>query len=172
VDPSERVLQLMKEVLRNGEFRTAEAGRMIAERMRTEFPREHAAYLDQQADRLYTERLGDLNRSYRGQEVASRAPRRFQAAGTDLESLSVFVTWRCRVDAEDTQRSIGEMTGADHRFVAAGYEQRATVNQMLAAFHVAVAKKVGGHRTSEVFSEEELLHLYASITGEKVSPAA
>ena len=55
------------------------------------------------------------------------------------------------------------MTGKDHLFVAADYDRDARPLLLLAAFHQAVAKKVGRKRTADVFSEAEYDRLYRSI---------
>jgi len=68
------------------------------------------------------------------------------------------------IDEKGARRRVADMTGADHRFVAADYEKDAKPLMLLAAFHQQVARKVGRKRTSEVFSETEYDRLYRSIT--------
>lgn len=93
-----------------------------------------------------------------------QSPAREFAEHAEAGTLSLWqVTFR--VDDEDTQRRLGAMTGRDHRFVAAGYKVEGNRALMLAAFHDAVAKKVGNRRTDEVFTEEKFLRLLESITG-------
>lgn len=74
-------------------------------------------------------------------------------------------TWQISyvIDDSDTRRRLGDMTGADHRFVAAQYTTESNRQKLFAAFHVAVAKKVGARRTADVFTEEQYLALQASI---------
>jgi hypothetical protein len=64
------------------------------------------------------------------------------------------------------------MTGVDHVFVAAGYQRQERTAAMLAAFHVAVAKKVGKRTTAEVLSVEQYERLYRSIVGDDQAGAA
>ncbi len=92
-----------------------------------------------------------------------------KAAASGAEALieyraSVFDATYC-IDAENTQRRLGDMTGDDHRFVATQYDASAAATAMLAAFHRQVAKVVGKKRTADVMSEEQLLKLRASIVG-------
>lgn len=68
------------------------------------------------------------------------------------------------VDGEHNRKLVPDMTGSDHLFVAEHeYERNAKHQKMLAAFHRAVAKKVGKHRTSEVLTEEQYEAMYRSI---------
>jgi hypothetical protein len=69
------------------------------------------------------------------------------------------------VDAENTRKRAADMTGPEHLFVAENtYQRSANQALMLAAFHRAVAAKVGDQRTSDVFSPEQYERLYLSIT--------
>lgn len=69
------------------------------------------------------------------------------------------------VDAEDIRKRAGEMTGTDHLFVAESYQSRGQKNLMEAAFHRAVAEKVGEQRTDQVFSLQEYETMYRSVVG-------
>jgi hypothetical protein len=84
----------------------------------------------------------------------------------DYEPLSHFAVVYA-IDDENTRRPVGEMTGADHRFVAGRYKASAASDLMLAAFHEKVAKKVGSRRTADVFSEEQYDAMLRSLTGGK-----
>ena len=69
------------------------------------------------------------------------------------------------VDAGQTRKRAGDMTGPEHLFVAeVTYQRTANTALMLAAFHRAVAGKVGSQRTADVLSEAEYERLYLSIT--------
>lgn len=170
MEPSEIVGQMIDEVLNNGDFIPPEAGRKIAEQMRSQYPDEHLAFLDQQAEQIYTTLLRDMNRRRRGHYAMTQDARAFAEAAEEGD-VSMFVAWRCKIDDEGTQRCIGEMTGPDHIYVATDYANRAAANAMLAAFHRAVAKKVGKRTTAEVFSEDELTRLYNSIAGSTTQAA-
>ena len=84
-----------------------------------------------------------------------------EAAGIRL--LSLFESIHT-VDDSDTRKRACDMTGPEHRFVADAYRERAKPHLMLAAFHSAVAKKVGKRLTSDVFTAEQYEQMYLSIT--------
>ena len=68
------------------------------------------------------------------------------------------------VDDSDTRKRACDMTGPEHLFVAENqYERKAAPLLMEAAFHRAVAKKVGKRLTSAVFSAEQYQQMYLSI---------
>jgi hypothetical protein len=83
-------------------------------------------------------------------------------AGEPAALSSFAVTYA--VDDKNMRRRVADMRGSDHLFVAANYEKDAKPLLLLAAFHQAVAKKVGRKRTCDVFSEAEYDRLYRSIT--------
>ncbi|HEY8977706.1 MAG TPA: hypothetical protein VIN75_26060 [Burkholderiaceae bacterium] len=68
------------------------------------------------------------------------------------------------VNGDLLRRKVRDMVGADHLFVASEYAESKQTAALLESFHRAVAKKVGGKRTSEVFTEETYLAMYRSIT--------
>jgi hypothetical protein len=68
------------------------------------------------------------------------------------------------VNSDNLRLTVADMTGTDHQFVAGGYESTAKNASMLAAFHRAVAKKVGDRRTADVFTEEQYDTMLRSIT--------
>jgi hypothetical protein len=68
------------------------------------------------------------------------------------------------VDENQNRKLAGDMTGPEHLFVAENeYQRSANTALMLAAFHRAVAKKVGKKRTADVLSEEQYEAMYVSI---------
>lgn len=67
------------------------------------------------------------------------------------------------VSAGDIRKRAGEMTGEDHLFVAERYHTRGTSDLMRAAFHRAVADKVGDRRTDEAMDLAEYESLYRSL---------
>lgn len=69
------------------------------------------------------------------------------------------------VNAEDVRKRAGEMTGADHKFVAESYQTRGQRSLLEAAFHRAVAERVGDQRTDEVFTLQEYETMYRSVVG-------
>lgn len=113
-----------------------------------------------------------ITRRERGKRAVARSragSRAFADARDALENgdadvLSSFaVTFA--VDDDNTRRRVADMTGADHLYVAADYSKDAKKLQMEAAFHKAVAKKVGTKRTADVFTEATYDEMYRSLTG-------
>lgn len=98
------------------------------------------------------------------------APRAFAAAAaagdeTRLREFSLFRVTHV-VDEQQTEKRASDMTGPEHLFVAEhSYRAAASKSLMLAAFHEAVADKIGARPTSEVMTEQQYVSLYRSITG-------
>lgn len=76
------------------------------------------------------------------------------------------------VDEKNTRRTVGQMTGADHLFVADRYEDTEKRAKLEKSFHRAMAKKVGNRLTTEVFSEEQYVAMYRSVTGRSEGPGS
>lgn len=95
------------------------------------------------------------------------ATEKVERAG-DYEALDPFAVPYVVDDVRNRKR-VADMTGADHKFVASRYEASARQDQMLAAFHLAVSKKVGSKRTADVLSVEQYEDMYRSITGSDVA---
>lgn len=76
-------------------------------------------------------------------------------AMTTNGDMSIFLHHRFVVDDKNTHRLLGDMTGADHLFVAKGYERDSKAAKMRAALHRAAARAVGDKRTSEVLTVEQ-----------------
>lgn len=72
----------------------------------------------------------------------------------DPRVLQTFQTEHV-VNSGNLRRKVADMTGADHRFVADAYGATAKNAAMLAAFHRAVAKRVGHRRTADAFTQEQ-----------------
>jgi hypothetical protein len=94
--------------------------------------------------------------------VASETGEPATTPGAPIALGSFAVTYA--VDDKNTRRRVADMRGKDHLFVAADYEKDAKPLLLLAAFHQAVAKKVGRKRTCDVFSEAAYDRLYRSVT--------
>ena len=127
-------------------------------------------WLDSMAVSLLTDVIGLRARATRAraQRHASAsafadAARKFETS-RDAEVLSVFrVT--CVVSEDNLRRAIGDMTRADHLFVAERHDTSARTAQMEAAFHRAIAKRLkGNQRTADVMDEDTYLRLRESIT--------
>lgn len=140
-----------------------------------DYLREHDAallrgWLDAMAVSLLTDVIGLRARAVRAraQRHASsaafaEAARKFESS-RDVDVLSVFrVT--CVVSEDNLRRAVGDMTRADHLFVAERHDTSARTAQMEAAFHRAIAKRLkGNQRTADVMDEDTYLRLRESIT--------
>jgi hypothetical protein len=75
------------------------------------------------------------------------------------------------VDKNNLRRTVADMTGRDHLFVAESYSQTGNRALMLAEFHRAVARRVGTKRTSEVMDEAEYERMLGSIVNNRPKAA-
>lgn len=115
--------------------------------------------------------VGSRSRAQRTVARRRAASRIFGAAAAEAEEtgntiplLGLFAVVHV-IDADNTRKLAADMTGPEHLFVAENtYQQSANQALMLAAFHRAVAKKVGERKTSDVFSAQQYELLYLSIT--------
>lgn len=135
-----------------------------------------AGWLDANAEQFVTQVLGDQDRSRRARR-ASDAPRsafseaaKRHAAG-DAEAMGAF-DLRFIVSEDNLRRRLGEMTKADHLFVAGEHVKRSNAALFEAAFHRAVAKRIpAGKTTQDVLTEDQYLRLRSSIRAPKRSAA-
>jgi hypothetical protein len=128
-----------------------------------------AGWLHEKAEDILTEELGLRERVERSKNFRRVGARSFANAAKEAEdgqpeALGTFAL-KFVVDEENNRRAIADMTGPDHLYVASRHASRANREQMLAAFHNAVAKKVGDKRTADVMGEEQYEALYRSIVG-------
>lgn len=147
-----------------GDFVPAVEAAGFVEWMASEHPDELAEWMRSKAVYFATRELGDMLRSERSRAARRAGSRAFGVAVSsgDDEALSVFRSV-CVVDESNTRRAVGDMTGADHRFVAGQYEANGNRVLSLAAFHRAVAKRVGRKRTAEVIDEATYERLRSSF---------
>lgn len=73
--------------------------------------------------------------------------------------LSIFeLSYVCGEDY--LRKPLGEMTGADHRYVANSYDADSKRSKLYAELHTQIARKVGRKTTAEVFSEDQLQAMF------------
>lgn len=122
-------------------------------------------WLDINAAQFVTQVLGDQERSRRGR-LLSDAPRsvfkiaanRFRA-GDESAFAQYFV-----VSDDKLRRRLGDMTRADHLFVAEWHIKRSNAALFEAAFHRAIAKRIPvGMTTKDAMSEAEYIRLRATL---------
>lgn len=163
MEPAELVAGLINELLGEKDVVPTEAAAELCRRMREEHPAEHAAFLEDQAQRLYGTLLSNAYKSRRAN--VRREATALATVAANGGDVSIFTRWRCRVDERGTQRQLGEMTKRDNLFAAAHYDADAATARMLAAFHRAIAKKQGSKKVKDAFTEDRLIRLYRSIAG-------
>lgn len=142
----------------------------LVEKLRATDPDLLSGWLDLRAAAFLADAIARRSNSRR-QAARVGAPRRAFAEAaqrfteeTDPAALAPFAT-EYVIDTANTRRRVEDMTGADHRFVAAGYAESKRTAALLEKFHLAVARKVGDRRTADVISESEYLSMLRSITG-------
>jgi hypothetical protein len=149
----------------------------LIERLRSEDPDLLHGWLNLKAAVFLADVIARRSNSKR-QTARAAAPRRAFAEATrtfetthDPAVLSPFA-FEYVIDAANTRRTVARMTAADCRFVAERYEDTARSARMQASFHRAVAKKVGTRTVGDVFSEDQYLLMYRSLTGGRAPEAA
>ena len=144
-------------------------------------PDDLAAYSHQLAKAALTRKACDIRAANRkAAERRQRADRvDGKATGLALERAAnpvATLTWATVFDAKmpvndrNEQRRIGDMTAADHRFVAGAYVVSARVSMALSHFHRAIAKRLDvtpGATTSEVYPPALYVGQLRSIVGDR-----
>ena len=142
-----------------------EAERFVTE-LRENNPDVLLDWLETHAVTIVGQDFGRYRTNQRQQISRESTARRFAEAAAKGEMTPGMWAITFRVSDDDTQKRLGAMTGADHLFVATTHEADSRREAMLAAFHKAVAKKVGKRTTEEVFTPEKFIALRESITGD------
>jgi hypothetical protein len=154
--------KMIDSVLDNGDIVPIHEARRIAEEMHIDHPDEWYEFLESEGYRLV---YGQLRSGLASRRNRARHQERVAGETTPAgqPKAPIFQDWHCRVDEENTQRPLGEMTGPNHQFVANEHRKNKNEARMLEAFHRALAKKCGDLKTSEVMDEEALAKLYRSF---------
>lgn len=161
-DTFESLFQRFRDGMKGDFVAPIEASRFVAE-MRSKHPVVLAEWMDAHAERIVAQMLvGHLNAERK------RLVRQAERFPIDIEGQEAFARslfdQAYVVDDEFLRRPLRDMTGDDHRFVAAAYHSDGTRALALAAFHEAVARKVGRKTTGEVFTEDRYAQMLASFT--------
>jgi len=161
----------------NGDYAAPIIAAELVDHLRTDDPDLLEGWLNLRASVFLADAIARRSNSKR-QTARTMAPRRSFAEAarsftekTDTAELRPFA-FEYVVDEANTRRAVARMTAADCRFVAAQYEQTARTAQMEAAFHRAVAAKVGVGVVRDVFTESQYLAMYRSLTGSSGLSAA
>lgn len=146
----------------------------IVSKLRANDPELLAGWLDAGAEQILRHALNLIDCGQRTHARTHAVRRAFQRAAEDFaetgDESAVASFLELRFPVEDGSRlTLGEMRRAERRFVADDYDKRAAENAMMAAFIKAIDKKAGTRRTDEVFSNDTLERLWASLAGGKAS---
>jgi hypothetical protein len=147
------------------------AADLVAELRKTN-PSLLAGWLNANAEQFVTQVLGDQARSRRGRRAADAPRSAFKDAAErfgdgDSDALKAF-DLHFVVSDDMLRRRLGDMTRADHLFVAGEHVKRSNAALFEAAFHRAVAKRIpAGKTTADVLTEDEYLRLRSSIRAPK-----
>lgn len=168
-DYDQEFRQLIDSVIPTSEFVARLLAEDVVEKLRANDPGLLAGWLDLHAGDI----IGDYVRS-RCNSIRARSrtaiPRRAFAEAVERFTANndpvVFDPFAAVyvVNNDNLRRRVADMTSADHLFVADRYADDKNTAAMLEAFHRAVAKKIGTLRTADVFSPDQYLEMYQSIT--------
>jgi hypothetical protein len=167
----------IEEAVPDGDYAAPVVAAELVAHLRETDPELLAGWLDLRAEIYVADMIARRSNSKR-QTARHLAPRRaFAEAAWSFESSGEAVVlkpfaFEYVVDAANTRRKVGAMTAADCLFVAGRYEDTARSARLEASFQRAVAKKIGRRTVGEVFSEEQYLTMYQSITGQAPGSAA
>lgn len=159
---------VIDEATSHGPYVSAVIAEQVVEKLRANDPDLLHGWLDLQAVQFVRLAINarDCSQRSHARMTAGRSVFRDAAAAAeagDPEPLGAFL--KTVYVVEDGSRvRLSEMTKPDLLFVAEAYAQRAAESLLQEAFLRAVAKKVGGRKVSDVFSEDKLNHLWRSIT--------
>lgn len=155
--------------LTDGDFIPRLEAAKFIDYMEADHPEALAEWLRANAEVFVADALNNILRRERQSILRNATKRAFALAAKEAEQGNVDGLWVFDlvypVDARNTRRKVGDMTGFDHAFVSRSYEQQGKAALMRAEFHAIVARKVGEKRTADVIPEEIYLQMYASIMG-------
>lgn len=151
------------------DFQSAVLAEKLVARIEEQDPASLDEWLHARAAAITTMEISARLRSIRARHVHRASARSFAEAveaaeDGDTEPLTHFAVVY-QVSDDHVRRPVGQMNGPDHLYVAGAYQASGKRDLMLAAFHRAVAKKVGKRTTAEVFSEAQYHDLLHSIAG-------
>src|SRR5690606_37712601 len=166
----------IEEAIPDGDYTAPLVAADLVDRLRADDPDLLSGWLELKAAVFLADAVARRSNSRRA-AVRSAAPRRaFAEAARSFASdgdASVLRPFEAEfvVDEENTRRTVARMTAADCLFVAGRYEESARQAKLEASFHRAVAKKVGVRTVGDVFTEEQYVTMYRSVTGRSGVPA-
>lgn len=140
----------------------------VVDRLRQEAPELLAKFLDQHAVPVVTQMIGDISRSQRsaaransGRSVFAKAAQR-QEAG-EPRAMSSWLDTYYVVTSGNQRKQLGDMYQVELEFAARDYRERSRTNALQAAFLEALANRVGARAVREVFDNDQLASMWASL---------
>lgn len=167
--------EAIEEAIPDGDYTAPLVAADLVDRLRAEDPDLLSGWLELKAAVFLADAVARRSNSRR-QAARVSAPRRAFAEAArsfgsdgDATVLRPFAA-EYVVDEENTRRTVARMTAEDCRFVAGRYDETARQAKLEASFHRAVAKKVGVRTVGDVFTEEQYMAMYRSVTGRSEGP--
>lgn len=140
----------------------------VVERLRRDDPELLTKFLDQHATAIITRMVGDISRSQRtharytsGRKQYAKALERHEAG--EPQALSAWLDTMYVVTTDEQRKRLRDMTKEDLEYAVRDYTNRARINALQAMFLKALANKVGARTVGEVFDDEELAGMWASL---------
>lgn len=152
----------------DGSFIVSEEAEKFLAKMAEHHPDELDAWLSERHVLLIAEEMRALLRSQRARDRAHAGSRAFAEHYSldDTPTAGDAFGVRYCIDDGNVWKNVAEMTGDDHRYVAGRYELTGRRALVRAAFHEAVARRIGAKRTADVLSVEQYERLRKDIEGE------
>ncbi len=159
----ERMFLLLQRERPDGDFKVAEIVGKVLGYLREHDPdlmdRFAELMIAETLNRFYRKRFRDARRRLNRSILESR----FRDAIDGVEVAQDWFKQVYTIDGKQTMRAVGEMTGADHRYLAERYQKSGQRDLLLAAFHRRVADVVGKKRTQDVISEVEYERMFRVV---------
>lgn len=124
-------------------------------------------WLHEHAAIFLTDLIGQRDRSRRASARHGARARTFSSLASDAQALADHFSVVFVVNEQQTRKLAGDMTGADHTYVADEYGHSGRYDLLMEQFHRAVAKRVGRKTTREVFTPETYDRLFTKFVGEE-----
>lgn len=167
--------EVIEEAIPDGDYTAPLVAADLVDRLRAEDPDLLSGWLELKAAVFLADAVARKSNSRR-QLARVGAPRKAFAEAArsfaDEGDATVMRPFAAEyvVDEKNTRRVVARMTADDCRFVAGRYDETARQAKLEASFHRAIAKKLGVRTVGDVFTEEQYMAMYRSVTGRSEGP--
>lgn len=158
---NEAMMEAIKSHLPKGDIIPGVVANHVIDDLRASNPELLSRWLDERANAI----LHDFIRAmFRSDRTSARhaAAREFSERLKTLGPSGLMAVYH-KINDQNVQRCAAEMNGTEHRYVANSHGRNSRREATIAAFHLAVAKKIGNKKTKSVFTEDQYEALYRSI---------